>query len=290
MEKEMIKWIISDVDGTLLNHERELPERNFLMIQKAQQQGVKFGIATGRDISAIAFMKEHHGVDVDVAVLGNGAQAVNRKGEILAEYYLDSQAFLKVINVLNEAKLPFMIYTKTGVYAFDIDWVRDSFIARSMAKHGTKLSDYDAGGSLSHVACMRLKPISDVINFSQVEDIIKVESFSLDVEHITETKEILSTIPSISCLSSFADNIEITDTFAQKGIVLEKILPQLNATKEEVVVIGDALNDVTMFEHFPLSFAPENAMPIIKEKAFKVVSSNTNGAVADVIEWAMNQH
>lgn len=285
----MIKWIVSDVDGTLLNHERELPERNLLAIKQAQQQGVRFGIATGRDITAIAFMKEKHGVDVDMAILGNGAQAVNRQGEILVEYYLNRNAFLKVINVLNEAGLPYMIYTKTGVYAFDTNWVRDKFIERSMAKHGTKRSDYERGGSLDHIACMRLKPILDVTIFSRTEEIIKVESFSLDVDHITKTKEILSTISSISCLSSFADNIEITDTMAQKGLVLEHILPQLHATKEEVIVIGDALNDVSMFEHFPLSFAPANAMPIIKEKSFQVVSSNTDGAVADAIEWAINQ-
>lgn len=286
----MIKWIISDVDGTLLNHERELPERNFSMIQKAQQQGVKFGIATGRDITAIAFMKEKHGIDADVAILGNGAQVVTREGHFLAECYVNATAFLKVVTVLTQENLPYMVYTKTGVYAVDTQWVRDSFIARSMAKHGTKRSDYEPGGSLSHVACMRLKPISDLVHFSQLEEIIKVESFSIDVEHITKTKAILSEILDISCLSSFADNIEITDTFAQKGIVLEKILPQLNVAKEEVVVIGDALNDISMFEQFPLSFAPENAMPIIKEKAFKVVSSNTNGAVADVIEWALEQH
>lgn len=286
----MIKWIISDIDGTLLNHERKLPERNFLAIQKAQQQGVKFGIATGRDIMAITFMKEQYDIDVDVAILGNGAQVIDRNGQFLAQCYLNADDFLQVVKILTQANLPYMVYTKTGVYALDVNWVRDSFIARSMAKHGTTLNDYKAGGSLSHIACMRLNAISDVIDFSKREDIIKIESFSLNINQVNQTKERLSTISSISCLSSFSDNIEITDALAQKGVVLENILQKIDATKEEVVVIGDALNDISLFEQFPLSFAPENAMPIIKEKAFKVVSSNTNGAVADVIEWALEQH
>lgn len=286
----MIKWIISDIDGTLLNHERKLPERNFLAIQKAQQQGVKFGIATGRDITAITFMKEQHGIDVDVAILGNGAQVIDRNGQFLAQCYLNADDFLQVVKILTQANLPYMVYTKTGVYALDVNWVRDSFIARSMAKHGTTLNDYKAGGSLSHIACMRLNAISDVIDFSKREDIIKIESFSLNINQVNQTKERLSTISSISCLSSFSDNIEITDALAQKGVVLENILQKIDATKEEVVVIGDALNDISLFEQFPLSFAPENAMPIIKEKAFKVVTSNNAGAVADVIEWALEQH
>lgn len=169
----MIKWIISDIDGTLLNHERKLPERNFLAIQKAQQQGVKFGIATGRDITAITFMKEQHGIDVDVAILGNGAQVIDRNGQFLAQCYLNADDFLQVVKILTQANLPYMVYTKTGVYALDVNWVRDSFIARSMAKHGTTLNDYKAGGSLSHIACMRLNAISDVIDFSKEKILLK---------------------------------------------------------------------------------------------------------------------
>lgn len=286
----MIKWIISDIDGTLLNQERKLPKRNFLAIHKAQQQGIKFGIATGRDITAVKFMKERHGITVDVAVLGNGAQAIAKNGQFLAQCYLNADDFLQVVKILTQSNLPYMVYTKTGVYTLDVNWVRDSFMARSMTKHGTKRSDYETGGSLSHIACMRLKPIFDLIHFSQTEDIIKIESFSLNMKQLTQTKETLSTISSISCLSSFSDNIEITDMEAQKGVVLENILQKLDATKKEVVVIGDALNDMSMFQHFPLSFAPKNAMDIIKDKAFKVVASNNDGAVADVIEWVLKQN
>lgn len=285
----MIKWIISDVDGTLLAHDRTLPKRNFEAIETAKKQGIQFGIATGRDASGITFISEHYGIDISLGIVGNGAQVIDKMGQLLAECYLDNKAFLQVATILEQRQLPYMVYTTTGVYALDIEWVRDSFIARSMAKHGTKREDYNAGGSLSHVACMRLKPIENMVTFAQTEHIIKVESFSLDVPYIQDTKEMLSQISGISCLSSFADNIEITDMMAQKGLVLESVLPKLNVTKDEVIVIGDALNDTTLFERFPFSFAPSNAVDSIKSKAFKVVSSNSQGAVADAIAWALQQ-
>ena len=57
--------------------------------------------------------------------------------------------------------------------------------------------------------------------------------------------------------------------------------------KEEVIVLGDGMNDITLFERFPYSFAPNNAEKVIQEKAYKVVSSCKDGAVSEAIEYAI---
>ena len=56
---------------------------------------------------------------------------------------------------------------------------------------------------------------------------------------------------------------------------------------EEVIVLGDGMNDITLFERFPYSFAPNNAEKVIQEKAYKVVSSCKDGAVSEAIEYAL---
>ena len=45
----MIKLIVSDMDGTLLNEEIELSDENLAAIKDAQAHGIHFAIATGRD-------------------------------------------------------------------------------------------------------------------------------------------------------------------------------------------------------------------------------------------------
>ena len=87
--------------------------------------------------------------------------------------------------------------------------------------------------------------------------------------------------------SSYPDNVEITNENAQKGLILEKVIDQLNIKKEEVIVLGDGMNDITLFERFPYSFAPNNAEKVIQEKAYKVVSSCEDGAVSEAIEYAL---
>ena len=58
----------------------------------------------------------------------------------------------------------------------------------------------------------------------------------------------------IAYLSSYPDNVEITNENAQKGLILEKVIDLLNIKKEEVIVLGDGMNDITLFERFPYSF------------------------------------
>ena len=116
---------------------------------------------------------------------------------------------------------------------------------------------------------------------------IKVEAFSHDETEIQKVIPYFKDMKEIAYLSSYPDNVEITNENAQKGLILEKVIEQLNIKKEEVIVLGDGMNDITLFERFPYSFAPNNAEKVIQEKAYKVVSSCKDGAVSEAIEYAL---
>ncbi|PTK34903.1 Cof-type HAD-IIB family hydrolase, partial [Staphylococcus nepalensis] len=73
--------------------------------------------------------------------------------------------------------------------------------------------------------------------------------------------------------SSARGNIEITNAYAQKGIALEEIANQLGINMEDVMAIGDNMNDVSMLEKAGYPVAMENAMPEVKEYA-KYVTDN----------------
>ena len=49
----MIKLIASDMDGTLINSSHEISSRNLNAIRRAQESGIEFAIATGRDYSMV---------------------------------------------------------------------------------------------------------------------------------------------------------------------------------------------------------------------------------------------
>ena len=84
--------------------------------------------------------------------------------------------------------------------------------------------------------------------------------------------------------NTVADNIEITDTHAQKCGMYEKVLKRMGLTKDEVVTIGDSMNDMTMISGFPNSYAMGNACEDIKRAAVYQAPFNYENGVARVIE------
>ncbi|HEY0222173.1 Cof-type HAD-IIB family hydrolase [Lactovum miscens] len=279
----MINLIVTDVDGTLASHEG-IPERNLEAIRYARAKGVMFGIATGRDYGTLLERTEPANLTMDCAILGNGAQFVNARGEVLSSAYLDKESFIPVTDILESFDLPYMVFTTDGFYSVDPDETKNQFVTRSVLKFGAKPEDFEQGGSLSKMACANLKPLGDKLEFLKRDlEILKVESFSRELGPIELGKEKLANLEGISYLSSFMDNIEITDLHAQKGFILEEAIERFGFKKEEVMVLGDGLNDSSLFDLFEYSFAPANAEEEIKAKAYKVVSSCEEGAVADAI-------
>ena len=159
---------------------------------------------------------------------------------------------------------------------------------RGSVRFGNKMEDFLPGGPMSDSPACQIQQFDSIDEFIKKDlDIIKVEAFSHDEFEIQKVLPYFKDMKKIAYLSSYPDNVEITNENAQKGLILEKVIDLLNIKKEEVIVLGDGMNDITLFERFPYSFAPNNAEKVIQEKAYKVVSSCKDGAVSEAIEYAL---
>ena len=280
----MIKLIVSDMDGTLLAHDSSISKGNIEAIRYAQSKGVQFAIATGRDYSSLKGILEAHDLKC-FSILGNGAQFCNENGEILSSAYFPKKCFKQVLQIFDELKIHYMIFTANGFYSTaEPNVVRDAFIDCCVVQFKRKREDYLDDGCNQDMACMKLKKIGDLDDFINSSiDIIKVEAFNNDVSLIEKAKEKLQEIDGIAYLSSFDDNIEVTDKAAQKGLILENVIEELGYSKDEVMVLGDGLNDITLFERFKYSFAPGNANETIKAMAYQVVGACEEDGVSQAI-------
>ena len=70
--------------------------------------------------------------------------------------------------------------------------------------------------------------------------------FSHDLELVRRVTKHLEKNPKIAVASSFESNVEITDARAQKGPILKEYIESLGYTMDEVMVLGDSLNDYSM--------------------------------------------
>ena len=116
-------------------------------------------------------------------------------------------------------------------------------------------------------------------------EVFKAFLFSADPEELLKVKPMFQTIPTIASASSFETNIELTDIRAQQGPVLKALIEERGHTMDEVMVLGDSLNDLSMMiMDFGATVAVENAVEEVRTAAKYITKSNDEDGVAYAIE------
>lgn len=287
----MLKMIVMDMDGTLLGAGETITEPNKEALHQAMKEGIRLCIASGRSASGVLPLLKKNGLKADL-ILGNGAQFANEQGEVLSAHYFPKQRLKEVLDVFSHYGIHLMIFGAHDCYysVEEPNIVRDAFLTRTSHRFGY---DFQAlkNDETKAYPCKHLvkKTCEELVNGN--EETIKIEAFDMDTNKIALAKKDLPNISEIAFLSSFDDNVEVTGFQAQKGLILEEVLHHFHLTKQEVLVMGDGMNDLTLFERFPYSYAPANSVEEIKALAYKVVSSCDETDVKDAIEdfKALNQ-
>lgn len=78
--------------------------------------------------------------------------------------------------------------------------------------------------------------------------------------------------------------IEINDKGISKGVSLDSLCKKLGLTNENVMALGDGLNDLSMIEFAGMGVAVDNANPTLKEAANFISKSNDEDGFAYAIE------
>ena len=126
------------------------------------------------------------------------------------------------------------------------------------------------------------------------ENGVPVSKMFLVSDHVDVLKEIkqeLEKNKNLAVSSSFINNLEVTDVKAQKGPILKKYIESLGYTMEEVMVLGDSMNDLSMMDmDFGATIAMENAEEEIKKAAKYITKSNDEDGVAYVIDEMLKMY
>ncbi|QLK85358.1 Cof-type HAD-IIB family hydrolase [Staphylococcus sp. 17KM0847] len=280
----MVKLIATDMDGTLLNAAHEVSEENIKAIQYAQSQGITVVIATGR-----AFYEAHTpvteaGLKVPYICL-NGAEVRDESLNIIHTASINDELYHSVQEILHEEGIYYQLYTNLGIYTEDPE--RDIEIYMDIAKHAGQQANIEKIRQHVQYRIDRgtLKVVSDYKQVEAVpgELIMKVLAFDYDLEKLNRVKEKLATHTNLAVSSSSMGNIEITHVQAQKGVALTAIAEQLDIDKEEIMAIGDNLNDVSMLERVGYPVAMANGMSEVKDIAAFTTTSNEESGVAKAI-------
>lgn len=277
----MIKLIASDLDGTLLDEPNRISKINLDAIEYAYQKGAKFCFSTGRDLQSvkdITCLLKHK----PVLLLGNGSEVYDEDENLVFQNFFNNKYLEEVCEIMNKHDVPHMVFTTDGFYTTTNPVeVRRRFIERI-----GKISNQE----MAHIfatnmdkPCNNLVQIEDIQEFAKTKKVLKVEGFHYNSKPVEDVKKELEKFTELSHLSTGKNNVEVTNLTATKGLALKRYCEHANIKKDEVMVMGDSHNDLSMFELFKYSFAPENSIQEIKDYAYKVVKSCDEHGVSQAI-------
>ncbi|AKL85527.1 MULTISPECIES: phosphoglycolate phosphatase [Bacillus] len=115
--------------------------------------------------------------------------------------------------------------------------------------------------------------------------------FGFDIEDDDIRNEVLTELKKnkeLEITNSSPTNIEVNALGINKAAALAKVSEKLGFTMENVMAMGDSLNDIAMIEKAGVGIAMGNAQDIVKETADWVTDTNIEDGVAKAIRhWVL---
>lgn len=281
----MYKLIVTDMDGTFLNSFGEIPVKNLEVVNKAVDLGVEFAIVTGRPYVSVKKLLEDNGLSC--FVIGcNGAQVTDREGRLVKAHYINRESLIAIMKSAEDKDLYYQLYDDRYIYTrsrLQLLKMLKNYSGKSVRKHIT-LKRILGGIKRLFFIEVRVKP--NLMEFVQNNDMgfYKIQIASLSRGELDKMLPELRAIPDVDITSSNYFNLEIGPKDINKGTALKELAEIGGIEREQIMAMGDNLNDVPMLVYAGCGIAMENAEEEVKSKAKFITKSNDDNGVAYAID------
>lgn len=269
------KIVFIDIDGTLVNDEKMVPEENIKIIKALKKNGIEVVLASGRP---------YHSIEKYSNQVGAVPYIIGSNGGIVANFVEDKKIFstniekdsaLEIAKLIKDNNIYFTVTISGNLIVEDEQY--------SMTKENR--NELILVNSLEEYLETNDAP---VIKFSliddekeKLQDIRKeiVKNFNIEV---TEVDEFM--IPKKYRKAENNYKLPYVMDIMPKGIskakAIEELCKYLGIELAQTVVFGDGLNDIEMFNVGGYKVAMGNAANQIKELADVVTKTNNEAGVA----------
>jgi Cof subfamily protein (haloacid dehalogenase superfamily) len=270
------RMVAIDLDGTLLRKDGTMGERTRIALQAAVQRGIRVVICTGRRFrTALPILAE---LQLAVPVIVHGGLLIKDAGtyETLYHSYLAKDFVLAALKFLKAHGATPIVYVDLFARGIDIylDNERDGHPFHLKYLERNRPNCQFVGDVIAaycpqtiHIGTLADRPSLERLN-------LRVEGeFGASVRHqvMNNTNE----------EGAF---LELMSPGHSKWLALLRLIERERLTPEQVIGIGDEVNDLEMITHAGLGVAMGNAIPAVKAVAQYVTHSNEEDGVAHVVE------
>ena len=284
----MYKLIAIDLDGTLLNSYGEVTELNKKAIEYAISKGIEVILASGRDPQTMKKMSKELGIE-NYLIAGNGANIYDIKAEKnIYENFIKKEKALEIIKICKENSIFFNVYTNVGIITETINYNVNVFNNENSHRPNNKRTNIEIVDSVyNYISNNNLEILKIIICdnskiiFNNIRQKLKtVKGIEvLEVEHMS--KKIIKDGTDEYKVEYYYT--EVTNCNANKWNTIEKLIQKLNINKEEVICIGDNMNDLEMITNAGLGIIMKNSALEKRNIAKYITDDNNSDGVGKAI-------
>lgn len=267
-----IRLIALDLDGTLLDGQKHLPERNKKALQACIERGIYIVPCTGRIAIGIPeIVRSIPGVRYAITV--NGGTLVDmEENRVLDERLIPPRTVLEIYDLLEEYHVMCDAYIQG-----------EGFSERYCFEH---MDEYGIPEVVQQLVRQTRTPVDNMREYIRNRNCMvdKLNLFFSDQGERTQARKRLDDRGDVLVSSSFPYNLEVNGQGGSKGEGLARLTKILGLKQEETMAFGDGENDLSMIGNTGILVAMNNGVEELKKAADYIAPNNDDAGVAQIIE------
>lgn len=267
------KMVVLDLDGTLLNDDKLISDKNANILNELHNRGIHIVIATGRNYYMAKNLTEKIRLVEPVILANNGAIVRRYDDSLIESNYLDFSIFENIYALGKKHNLNPIIHVDEYHDGYDIIYECENFEEVYL---GYIKKDYYRAKHKNFKA----DKINNILSVCYFNDYQKLIDFKNDIEKDPKVNVILNQNLSSRTL------LEFLNISGCKWCALKKYIDKLGIDEKDVIAIGDDNNDIELIKNIGLGIAMKNATNLLKDAANKIslFSNNDSGVYHELSE------
>ncbi len=264
-----VKSVIIDLDGTLLNDDKKVGDKDYQTLVNIGKQNIVRIIATGRSLYSF-YQVLNNDFPIDYLIFAAGGGIMNFKTkEIIKSYSIKKDDVIKIVNKLDTLKIDFQIRENIP-----------NGHSYSYKKYSNNNPDFDRLNSLYKSYAHELIDFNSITSSSRIICIHENDSL---VNQIEKEFSEFSIIRATSPIDNQSVWMEIYPKGVNKGTAAKYLLNNLEIRLGNAIGIGNDYNDIHFMDIIENSFMVNSAPGDLKRK-YSVTVSNNDNPLTEVIK------
>lgn len=265
-----MKLIAIDLDGTLLDTNHQLSDKNKAAVRRAHDAGIIIVIATGRSLFSVKEIFADLAIDgYMIALNGSFIAKIDKRQQVtkLFRERVDRKKLIQAFEIAMEHQITFIATNELGS-------------DRVLIEDGNELVQE----FLVNRPDLRNRQINEMASLlsKRFNEYLKAAFTNKDRERLIGLRGSLQE-KGIDTIFSDTYYIEFLPCGVNKGTALGRLCEYIQLPLSETAAFGDQENDIEMLQMSGVGLAMGNAQPSVKAAADRIITDNDHSGVADGI-------